>query len=706
MRFLVIPFLSLSLLVSAQHNLPGLMPYPAELTIQAGNYRLRPDFTTVCQGDAKDDILIASVNRIFQGLNRKTGLFFKQKFIGTNEPSAGSGLLVRVQKKTDLYRGVDESYTLSITEKGITIESPNTIGAIRGLETLLQLLQKDTSGYYFPGLTIRDKPRYNWRGLMIDVSRHFIPLDVLKRNLDAMASVKMNVLHLHLTDDEGFRVESRVFPLLHQKGSDGMYYSLEQVRELIGYARLRGIMIVPEFDLPGHSRSWFAGYPQLASAPGPYKPGPRFDVSLDAGGNINLAAIMSAPSPTLDPTREEVYTFLDRFFGEMATLFPAPYLHIGADENNGVAWKNNPAIVSYMQKNQIKTVQDLQAYFVKRVYGIVKKHKKNMIGWEEIYTPGLAADVTVQKWIPEGGFMKPHGKAEEIAARGNPVLISTGFYTDLFMPAYIHYNNPNLPADDHPNVWGGEAAQWTEVADAGNIELRIWPRAGAIAERLWSPANLKTSQEDLYDRLFALSHQLDEQGLQHLASYERGLRRLASNGEYEELKTLTDVLAPVRGYKNLFGRISHPASLANNLSPLCEPGDIISPDPETKRNFRKQVALFLDKKDPVAEQYIRNFLTRWGANHEKLESKGLYRSRYANLAAHSENLRLLSQAGLDAIEKIKSGGVFSAGEQARLDALFTQARKASGNTELDIVPEIESLVRQKIISDPKQYPLF
>jgi hexosaminidase len=149
------------------------------------------------------------------------------------------------------------------------------LGALHGLETLLQLLTKNKNGeFYFPLVSIHDAPRFSWRGLMIDVSRHFSPVDVLKRNIDAMAAVKMNVLHLHLTDNEGFRVESKMFPQLHMKGSNGDYYTQAQIKDLISFAEERGIIIVPEFDMPGHTKSWFAGYPQLASGPGPYEPWP------------------------------------------------------------------------------------------------------------------------------------------------------------------------------------------------------------------------------------------------------------------------------------------------------------------------------------------------------------------------------------------------------------------------------------------------
>lgn len=689
----------------AQDRLTGLMPYPKNVVQQAGKFRLTPDLKAAIITDPQDDILSSSVNRIFQGLNRKTRLFFRQGTITPGGSTDGAGLIIRADRKATFRQGMDESYTLDIDDRGIRLHAPNSIGAVRGLETLQQLLARDSAGSYFPHVHIEDAPRFVWRGLMLDVARHFIPTDVVKRNIDAMATVKMNVLHLHLTDDEGFRIESKSFPKLHTEGSGGRFYTQEQMKDIIGYARLRGIMVVPEFDLPGHSRSWFAGHPELASAPGPYVPGPRFNMSGDQNGSLNLAALMSAPTPTIDPTKEETYRFLDRLFTEMAALFPSPYFHIGADENNGVAWKNNPAIVAFMKQKNISDVHALQEYFVTRVHAIVKKNGKTMMGWEELYNPRLPKEVVVQKWIPDMGFMKGKVGAVEVAEKGNPVVISQGFYTDVFMPAHVHYNNPGLPAASNPLIWGGEAAQWTEVADADNIERRIWPRAGVIAERLWSPATL-TGNEQMYERMFVLEKQLDEQGLQHIASTERSLRYHAANGEYSELRTLTNVLVPVRGYRNLFGRISNPTMLTNSASPLNDIGDIISTDPEAKRIFRNDVAAWLKSEDPSREARIRKQLQEWASTGKALAQHNSKGRSYASILPHAANLDALAGWGLKAMDNRKAGRTFSDPELAEFQKLATASKKAYGLTELDIVSEIESLVRQKLIPEPEQFPLM
>ena len=278
--------------------------------------------------------------------------------------------------------GEDESYSLEVGAQHATLKANTVLGAIRGLETILQLVSANQGGYFLPLVSIQDKPRFAWRGLMIDVSRHWQPVEVVKRNIDGLAAVKMNVFHWHLTDDQGFRVESKRFPKLQEMGSDGLYYTQEQVREVIAYAADRGIRVIPEFDMPGHTTSWFVGYPDLASAPGPYHIERKFGIF----------------DPAMDPTREETYRFLDGFLGEMAELFPDEYIHIGGDENNGKQWKANPRIQEFMLKHGLKDAPALQAYFNQRVLKILQKHGKKMIGWDEVLTPDLPKDVVVQSW--------------------------------------------------------------------------------------------------------------------------------------------------------------------------------------------------------------------------------------------------------------------------------------------------------------------
>jgi len=639
----------------------NLMPVPRQMQLNSGKFRITNKFTVMVKAEVTDTVLYKAINRAYQILNRKTGLVFGQKYITNADTFTSASLAILVSTKAVAFLGADESYHIRIDDKLIALTAQTTQGALQGLQTLIQLCDKDENGYYFPCVSIDDAPRFKWRGLMIDVARHFISLEEMKRNVDAMAAVKMNVLHWHLTDDEGFRVESKLFPLLHQKGSNGDYYTQAQLRELVTYAKDRGIIIVPEFDMPGHSQSWFAGYPELASQPGPYRPGPRTQWETEhpipnkPPATSIMDIIANMVSPTFDPTNEKVYKLLDRFIGEMAEIFPAGYMHIGADENNGMAWKLNPAIMTWMKDHQMQSTDELQRYYVQRVHDLLKKHHKQMIGWEEIYNDKLPTDAIVHKWIPgDQPMVKSVGKAQDFAAHGNPVLISEGFYLDVFMPAYIHYNNAALPNTDNANIWGGEAAQWTEQADNENIDGRIWPRAGVIAERLWSPAGVN-DVDDMYRRMFVLNIQLDQQGLLNVEKYEQALRRLTNGTPIVNLKVLTDVLTPVRGYKKLMaGMFKGPAN-AYQTTPLTSVSDIVFVDSETKREFRKLVKSFLETHDKNAENAIKAYLTAWQQNDAQLEPMFTGNKRLMEIQDHSKNLSSAAAIGLEVLDRMDKG---------------------------------------------------
>jgi len=231
-----------------------------------------------------------------------------------------------------------------------------------------------------------------------------------------MAAVKLNVFHWHLTDDQGFRIESKRFPKLHQLGSDGLYYTQKQIREVLDYARERGIRVVPEFDIPAHTSSWLVGYPLLASGPGSHEIGRHWGVY----------------DPVMNPARESTYQFLDAFIGEMAALFPDEYFHIGGDEVNPKQWTHNPRIQAFARRHGLKNANELQAYFNKRIQAIVAKHGKRMEGWDEILNPDLPKSIVIQSW------RGPKSLAE--AARlGYTGLLSSNYYLDLMKPASFHY---------------------------------------------------------------------------------------------------------------------------------------------------------------------------------------------------------------------------------------------------------------------------
>src|ERR1700704_643777 len=290
-------FLSTCFAAAQMPSTLTLMPVPAKIQSGTGQLVIDQLFTVAVTG-AKDSRLDSGVPRFLDQLSRQTGMPLNNQMADSGK----AALVVHVENAGHKVQelGEDESYTLEVTPARATLNASTPLGALHGLQTFLQLVEPTPVGFAVPVLTIPDEPRFPWRGLLIDACRHFIPLDVMRRNVDGMAALKMNVLHWHLTDDEGFRIESKKFAKLHEMGSQGQYYTQAEIREFVAYARDRGIRIVPEFEMPGHSRAIVVGYPELASQPGPYPPG---RVARDASA--------------LDVTQEKTYKFLDKLIGEM-----------------------------------------------------------------------------------------------------------------------------------------------------------------------------------------------------------------------------------------------------------------------------------------------------------------------------------------------------------------------------------------------------
>lgn len=648
-----------------EHN---LMPVPATVRFDQGRMPITKSFAVAVKNQT-DERLRAYIDRITRRLEGRTVLELPRGLA----PDASTAALVvecRAAGRPVPALGEDESYTLTVSDKQAVLAAPTTVGAMRGLETFLQLLDSDAGGYFIPAVRIDDKPRFPWRGLMIDTSRHFHPLEVLKRNLDAMAAVKLNVLHWHITDDQGFRVESKRFPKLHGMGSDGNFYTQDQVREVIAYAAARGIRVVPEFDMPGHATSWLVGHPELGSAPGPYqierKPG-IFD-------------------PSLDPTREETYKFLDTFLGEMAQLFPDAYLHIGGDENTGKHWRLNPQIVRFMAERNIKDAHALQSYFNQRVLKILTKHDKIMMGWDEILQPDLPKNVVIHSWRGQKALA-------EAAQQGYSGILSNGYYIDLAQPTTKHYATDPIPVDstltdlEAARVLGGEATMWSEWATPETIDSRIWSRTAAIAERLWSPREVN-DVEDMYRRLGVIDVQLEELGLTHRRNQAMLLRRLAQSQDIAALQTLVALVEPVKEYRRYQQR---PQTM---LSPLTGFIDAARPDSDASREFNSMVDRMLSdapRFDAHAEK-IRNTMTRWRDAGIELEavmerSPGLHEARPL-----AKDLSSMGTAGLEALSFLTKGVTPGAEwRDARLAAL-EQVAKPKAALEIPAVSGMRQLI--------------
>jgi len=654
---------------AAADGFASLMPVPERATPAAGKFRLDESLTVGGSGPQSRRADSAAA-RFMTRLAGRTGLFLKQDFLAERLTADKATVSYTYDRTGKLVPNEDEAYALTITTDKVTLAAATDLGLGWGFETLLQLLSADEQGYYLPCGEVRDRPRFTWRGLLIDAGRHFMPVDVIKRNLDGMAAVKMNVLHWHLTEDQGFRVESRIFPRLHQLGSDGQYYTQDQIRDIIAYASDRGIRVMPEFDIPGHSTSWLVAFRELASSPGPFMIERHFGVF---GGSFN-------------PIDERVYRLLDRFLGEMAALFPDPYLHIGGDEVEGKPWDANPAIQAYKKKNRIPDNHALQAVFNKRLLRILQKHDKRMVGWDEIFQPGLPTDIVIHSWRGTKALF-------EAAQKGYQGLLSNGYYIDLGQPAEVHYLNDPLPADSPLSevqkklVLGGEATMWAELVTAETVDSRIWPRTAAIAERLWSPATVR-HVDDMYRRLRTAALRLEELGLTHFKNQDMLLRRLAGTPDIRALKTLAEAAEPVKNYQRHSQGVTY-----TSLSPLTRFVDALFPESLAARAFRMKVDRFLETKDPELGREVRATFLRWKGNHP-LVLRLLARSP-ALLEVEGLSLALAGacETGLAALDSIVAGETKDDKWVEANLAVLADALKPRAHAELAVVTAVEKLVR-------------
>jgi len=660
--------LSMNIINGNPQTTLNLMPVPAEIVLKDGVFRLDETFSLKVEGPA-DGRLYRAATRMLRRLAGRTGYFLPQDYITADSRPENPQMTVKIARTGDVSLFEDESYSLSISGEQITLTAETDIGALRGLETFLQLLSVDEKGYYFPNCLIKDKPRFPWRGLLIDVSRHFMPVDVIKRNLDGMAAVKMNVLHWHLADDQGFRVECKTWPKLHELGSDGFYYTQSQIKDIIQYAADRGIRVMPEFDVPAHATSWLVAYPELASAPGPY--------TIERGWGIK--------DPTMNPASEFTYEFLDKFFGEMAALFPDEYIHIGGDENNGKQWNANPDIQQFMRDNDIPDNHMLQAYFNQRILKILTKYNKKMIGWDEIFQPGLPTDIVIHSW-------RGRKSLNEAAQKGYMGILSNGYYIDLIQPAEYHYLNDPIPADtplsadEQARILGGEATSWGELVTYETVDSRIWPRTAAIAERLWSPRSVQ-DVNDMYRRLAVTSFHLEELGLLHIKNYEMMLRRLTNNHDIAPLKTFVDVVEPVKIYTR-----HRQGKTYTSYSPYTRVVDAARPESMTARHFAELVDKYIaDPQNPDAAELIL-LLSIWRDNHAQLVEIIKVSPILKEIESMSADLKAMAELGLEATKALAKHKRLKKKVLKSADKLFEKAQKPRGQVELMIVPSIRKLV--------------
>ena len=513
-----------SLTTFAQNNIiPAPVSY--EMSSSGGMSMFMLDSRTSV--DITDDN--ADAKKIAENFVNSLGFMGGQKpvFKKAEKPTAQDKAIIFTINKTPNAQLGNEGYTLDVTGETIKMTANKPAGLFYAIQTLRQLMppqaeNKEFSMGMFPimGCKIVDYPRFGWRGLMLDVSRHFFTKEEVKSYIDLMSRYKLNTFHWHLTDDEGWRVEIKAFPKLTEIGAYrvvrnggfgnreapkegepatyGGFYTQEDIKEVVAYANERNVTIIPEIDVPGHSMAVLAAYPELSTQKDLKRfvnPGMKF---ADWLGNGTF--VMNIEN-TLNPSDEKVYEFLDKVFSEIAPLFPNKYIHMGGDEAYHGYWERDAGCQAFMKKNNLKNTHELQSYFVKRVEKIVNKKGKTLIGWDEILEGGLAPNATVMSWRGmKGGIEAAKQKHDVVMSpttfayldytQGDPSVEKPIYASLSLKKAYTFEPVPD--STDAKYILGGQGNLWTEqIQNYRHALYMTYPRAFAIAETTWSPKGKK-----------------------------------------------------------------------------------------------------------------------------------------------------------------------------------------------------------------------
>ncbi|END2486645.1 family 20 glycosylhydrolase [Vibrio vulnificus] len=400
-----------------------LMPYPQNVELSEGKVTLDKAFSIYIKGYDSPRVAF-NVKRTMERLYRQTGL----PMLNWQAKSEQEATLVidiqRAPSSAVQTIDSDESYQLKVANGKILLSSTEPYGTFHGLETLLQLVSTDANGYFVPAVAISDAPRFKWRGVSYDTARHYIELPVILRQLDAMASAKMNVFHWHIWDDQGIRIQLENYPRLWQATADGDFYSKDEIRQVVEYARNLGIRVIPEISLPGHASAVAHAYPELMSGLG------EQSYPQQRGWGVF--------EPLMDPTNPELYTMLASVFDEVVELFPDEYFHIGGDEPNYQQWRDNPKIQAFIKQHQLDGERGLQSYLNSRVEQMLNQRGKKITGWDEIWHKDLPKSVVIQSW-------QGHDSIGRAAKEGYQGILSTGYYLDQPQPTSYHYRNDPMP---------------------------------------------------------------------------------------------------------------------------------------------------------------------------------------------------------------------------------------------------------------------
>ena len=496
----------------------SIIPLPVSVATKTGSFTVTSKTTIELSSTGTD------ASRVARFLSQAIATPAAFKVPVTNKRASGNVIRLSILNTPDKTLG-DEGYKLSVTQNAVNLSANKPAGLFYGVQTILQLLPREIESktamknisWAIPAVEITDYPRFGWRGLMFDVSRHFFTKQDVKDFIDDMVKYKYNLLHLHLTDDQGWRIEIKSLPKLTSVGAwnvkktgtfgqfspptpdeprnFGGFYTQDDIKEIVQYAKDRFVDILPEVDVPGHSLAAVASYPEISCT------SEAVNYHVNSGENFmdwsHGAPPIALVDNTLCPANEKAYEFLDKVFTELAALFPFEYIHVGGDECPKNYWEKSDAIKSLMQKEGLKTQEEVQSYFEKRVEKIIESKGKKVIGWDEILEGGLAPNAAVMSWRGiKGGI--------EAAKMGHQVVMSPTTFTYLdYMqgdavlepPVYATLRLKNayefepVPEGvDAKYVKGGQANLWTEqVYSMRHAQYMVWPRAFAIAEAVWSP---------------------------------------------------------------------------------------------------------------------------------------------------------------------------------------------------------------------------
>ncbi len=774
-----------SALAAPAGDLP-LMPWPAKVERPAsqGALVLNNAVSVSVSGDDPGEL----VSRLRQRIALQTGWTLQPQAEKPEKPTIRIAIARKV--KPQPMPDSDESYTLTVDASGVAISAATRFGAMRAMETLLQLIQNGAENSSIPFVTIEDAPRFPWRGLLLDSARHFIPLNDIKRQIDGMAAAKLNVLHWHLTDDQGWRFATSRYPKLTQLASDGLFYTADQMREVVRYAAGRGIRVVPEIDMPGHASAIAVAYPELMSAPGPY----------------SMERHWGVLKPVLDPTREATWAFVEAMVSELAAIFPDPYLHIGGDEVDDTQWKENAAIQRFIRDNKLADSHALQAWFNRRLETILEKHHRRMVGWDEIFHPDLPKSILIQSWQGQDAL-------GQVAQSGYKGILSTGFYLDQPQSTAYHYRNEIVPqglngvdkigdndsaqswsfsmprlkgspvtgsftlvkgdagwrgfidfkgksrravqdidwrddnqvtftvdtwmgetrpvvtvnndtlsgyfllgnarypivgqrldavpegiqpvvpdAANQANLLGGEAALWAENVVAPVLDIKLWPRAFAVAERLWSAQDVK-DVDNMYTRLQAIdSWSTVSAGLQQHTQQQVQFTRLANSTDTLPLEILAQAIEPAQYYTRQ--HLKFQAGNYHQFEPLNRFADALNAESDTVRQMNRWAdRLVSDAEDSESAGALRHVFTRWQNNTS--DALALSENNYQLKAMKPviQQVDKLAATGIRLTDLVARQGTLDDNEIASIQKELDNAARIQDEVVIAAVSPLETLLR-------------